>query len=457
MQTEREMSTLSLFGLAVLVGILSGLGGLLLRFLINFILYFTFTGGIHVSFDGSTSHVGPSLWGMGIILVPVLGALIVTWLVHRVAPETKGSGIPEVIFSIYYQKGIIRPIVAIVKTFAASICMGTGGSVGREGPIVQVSATYGATLGEKLIMAVEQRLILIAAGGAAGIAAAFNAPLAGITFAIELLLISINALSIGIVTTAVVASTITVYLLIGNTSLFTFDIMTKQENLNLLIPTLLFCIPFGALLGILSAWFIYTIYWFEDLFVRFFKNPYIRHCTGMLGVGMLFYLFMVFYGEYYIAGVGYATIQDILNKLILNPWLLLFLFLAKLVATSLTLSSGGSGGIFSPSLFLGACFGALFGILVDHFFPSLNIDIIVFILAGMAGLTGGTTGAVITSILMIFEITQDYSNLLPIMFTASIAYIVRVYLCPQSIYTLKFYRKGYTLPQGLQSKFHKDK
>jgi CIC family chloride channel protein len=451
----KKLSNISLFCLSIFVGILGGLGAIALKLLIALVFNFSFLGTISFDMTG-VKHQTPSIWGMGVILIPVIGAIIVTWVTTKYAPEAKGHGVPEVLYAIHYKDGIIRPIVAIVKALSSSICIATGGSVGSEGPIIQMGAAFGATIGQIVTMSAPQRVILIAAGAGAGLAATFNAPLAGLAFAMELILITINALSIGLVTVAIVAGCITIYLFTGNQTLFDYNVVNQNLNLEVLVPLLLFSIPFGFLVGFASAGFIYIICWSEEFFEKHMKNPYVRHCLGMLGVGIMLYSFLYFYGHYYVAGVGYGVMQELISNVITNPWLLFLLFFGKLLATALTLGSGGAGGVFSPSLFLGAALGALYGFMVTYLFPQLNIELTFFVLAGMAGIVGGTTGAFVTAIVLMFEITRDYSNLLPIMLTVAIAYHIRVYLCPQSIYTLKIFRQGFLLPQGLQANFNKN-
>ncbi len=192
--------------LALLVGGIGGLGAWGFRMLIGFFHNLFFLGKLQFAYDANL-HTIPSPWGVGVIIVPVIGALIVTWLVKSFAPEAKGHGVPEVMDAIYYNGGNIRPIVAVVKSLASAICIGSGGSVGREGPIVQIGSAFGSTLGQIIQLPARQRITLVAAGSAAGIAATFNAPLGGIVFAIELLLVSVNVRNLLPVAIATVTAT----------------------------------------------------------------------------------------------------------------------------------------------------------------------------------------------------------------------------------------------------------
>jgi len=203
---------------------------------------------------------------------------------------------------------------------------------------------------------------------------------------------------------------------------------------------------------------IHAIYWFEDRFDALPGNYYTRHMLGMLVVGLIFCAFMAgsmsVFGQpnhYYVQGVGYATILDILRNDLTAPVFLLVLVGAKLLVTCLTLGSGASGGVFSPSLFLGAGLGAALGSILHHLVPGMGLTPAHFCVATMAGMVAGTTGAVITGILIVFEMTWDYGAVLPTILTATTAYAVRQSLSPASIYTLKLLRRGHVVPQGLQA------
>jgi CIC family chloride channel protein len=300
-------------------------------------------------------------------------------------------------------------------------------------------------------MPARQRIVLVGAGAAAGIAATFNAPLGGLAFAMELLLVSVSAQNVALVASATVTATWIgrLYSGIGPT----FEIPDLDLFADHMIGSyqLLLCVPFGLIAGVAAAGFVRAIYWFEDWFEGAFDNSYLRHMAGMFVLGLMIYAFMQYTGEYYVNGVGYATIADILRDVLTNPLFLLLLFAAKLLATCLTLGSGASGGVFSPTLFLGASLGAAYADAFDYFIPSLGIDPVLFAIAGMAGMVGATTSAVVTAIIMIFEQTRDYSAILPIITTVALAYVVRVRLTPESIYTLKLARRGRGIPQGLQA------
>ncbi|MEJ2068090.1 MAG: chloride channel protein, partial [Deltaproteobacteria bacterium] len=211
----------------------------------------------------------------------------------------------------------------------------------------------------------------------------------------------------------------------------------------------------GVLRGLVSTVFIRSIYLFEDFFEERVKGGYyVRHALGMFVVGLIMYGMMVHFGHYYIEGVGYATVQDVLVSTLTQPLLLLSLFLLKLFATSMTLGSGASGGIFSPALFMGATFGGAYGLMMHQLFPAIGVHPSAFAVAGMAGLVGGATGAALAAIVMIFEMTLDYNVIIPMTVTVVLSYGVRRFLSRESIYTLKLVRRGHSMPEALRVDLH---
>ena len=432
------------------VGIIAGLGAWAFRMLIGLVHNILFLGKFQCIYDANV-HTPESPWGPWVILVPVIGALVVAWLVKTFAPEAKGHGVPEVMDAIYYNDSKIRPVVGLVKAVASAICIGSGGSVGREGPIIQIGASFGSTLGQLLRLPARQIVTLIAAGAAGGIAATFNAPLGGLAFGIELLLVSINARNILPVTIATVTATYIGQALLGVEPSFYFPAL-MEFDLHLISPwRLLVFVPFGIIMGLVTTLFIRGIYWAEDRFDAMPGNTYTRHLSAMFVVGVMIWLVMRHTGYYYVQGVGYATIMDILKNVLTDPLLLITLFCLKLIATCLTLGSGGSGGVFSPSLFMGATMGAVVGHLIAYLLPGIGAHPVDFAIAGMAAGVGASTGAIITGAVMILEMTQDSNVVLPIMITSSFAYGIRKWLSPGSIYTLKLLRRGHIVPEGLQA------
>lgn len=436
--------------MAIAVGSVAGVGAWGFRMLIGLVHNVLFLGQLSFHYDANV-FTPASPWGIGVILVPVVGALVVAWLVGNFAPEAKGHGVPEVMDAIYYNRGQIRPRVAIVKSLASAISIGSGGSVGREGPIVQIGSAFGSTLGALFPMPVNERVTLIAAGAGAGIAATFNAPLGGIVFALELLLVSVTARNLLLVTTATVVATSIGHALLGIEPSFRIPAL-ETSAFGILQPlSLIAFLALGALMGLVSVAFIRGLYAMEDVFDAIPGNYYTRHALGMLGVGVMMYLLARHTGHYYVEGVGYATIMEILRGALDSPWFLLLLAALKLLATCLSLGSGASGGVFSPALFMGAAGGAAFGQFCEMLVPGLGVPISTFAIAGMAATIGGTTGAVLTGIIMLSEMTRDQSVVLPLVITCATAYAVRKAIMEESIYTMKLRARRHAVPEGLQS------
>jgi CIC family chloride channel protein len=436
--------------MAVAVGVVAGLGAWGFRMLIGLVHNVLFLGEFSFAYDAN-AFTPLSPWGVGVVLVPVAGALVVAWLVKNFAPEAKGHGVPEVMDAIYYDQGRIRPRVAVIKSLASAVSIGSGGSVGREGPIVQIGSAFGSTLGTLIAMSTRDRVTLIAAGAGAGIAATFNAPLGGIVFAVELLLVSINARTLLVTVTATVIATHISRLLLGTDPSFFLPLLeTPDFRLNQPFGLAAFFV-LGGLMGLLSVAFIRGLYGMEDLFEAMPGNYYTRHALGMLCVGIMMLLLARQTGHYYVEGVGYATIMEILRGSLNDPWFLLLLAALKLLATCLSLGSGASGGVFSPALFMGAAGGAAFGHLCQALVPGLDVTIPTFAIAGMAAAIGGSTGAVLTGIVMLTEMTKDHSIMLPLAITCSVAYAVRKGIMDESIYTMKLRARRHSVPQSLHA------
>ena len=409
-EDARALHLLLVCGLALVVGIVTGLGAVVFRALISFVHNLLFLGHISIVHD-SNLFTPPSPWGPWVILVPVIGGIGVTFIVSTFAPEAKGHGVPEVMDAIYYKRGVIRPIVAVAKSLASALSIGSGAAVGREGPIIQIGSALGSTLGQVIRMSMGQRIILVAAGAGAGIAATFNTPIGGVLFATELMLPEISVNTFLPVALATGTATFIGRLFFGARP--AFDIPSNLASLPVTpggALILLLYVALGVGIGVAAALFVRSLHWAEDLFDKV-PGGYLRHAVGMLLVGTLMYALMRWGGHYYVGGVGYATIQATLAGQLTAAGFLLLLYVSKLLATSVSLGSGASGGIFSPSLFMGATLGGAFAALISAIFPDLPISVPAFAMVGMGAMVGSGTGAAMTAVAMVFEMTRDYANM----------------------------------------------
>jgi CIC family chloride channel protein len=419
--------------LAIIIGILGGFGGVGIRLLIKEISV--------ISFPGSGSFLENVLntpWYL-IILVPVIGGLIVGPIIHFISPEAKGHGVPEVMQAILLKGGMIRPRVAFIKAIASAITIGTGGSVGREGPIVQIGASLGSTVGQFVGIPSKRLKTLVGCGAAAGIAAAFNAPIAGALFAVEIILMDFAVAQFSPIVISSVMATVISHAFQGNFAAFSVSVYKLTSPVEIGFYFIL-----GIVSGFVSILFIKSLYFSEDFFDNRFHIPdYYKPAIG----GALIGLIALFFPQ--IMGVGYDSINDALHGRML--WDIAFILIfAKIVATSITLGSGGSGGIFAPSLFMGAMLGNLFGYVVHTLFPTITAEPGAYALVAMGGLVAGTTRAPITAIIIVFELTNDYRIILPVMITCIMSTILSSRFSRESIYTLKLLLRNISLKEGTE-------
>jgi CIC family chloride channel protein len=443
---SRQLPLTQISLLALGLGVITGLGAVLFRDLIGLIHNLAFTGHALVHYDANI-FTAPAPWGPLVILVPVLGAVGVTFLVTNFAPEAKGHGVPEVMDAIYYKGGVIRPVVALVKSLASAIAIGSGSSVGREGPIIQIGSALGSTLGQIIRMPAGQRIALVAAGAGAGIASTFNTPIGGVMFAIELMMPEVSVETFLPVAIATGTATFVGRWFFGDAPAFHVPpLQAMAIDSSALLVLVLFAV-LGALTGVAAAGFIRGLHLAEDLFDRI-RYRYLRHMLGMLLVGMLMYLLWRTLGQYFVDGVGYATVQAVLAGDISTFWLLGLLCVCKAVATSLSLGSGSSGGIFSPSLFMGATLGGGFAALLNVAGLPIPLSVPAFAMVGMGAMVGGATGAVMTAVTMIFEMTLDYSIVMPMIVAVAMSIGARRVLSRETIYTMKLVRRGRAIPKA---------
>jgi len=371
------------------------------------------------------------------LLIPALGGLIIAPLIYYGAQEAKGHGVPEIMDALILRGGRIRAKVAGIKALASSICIGSGGSAGREGPIVQISASLASSLSRWFRIQEKGTRTLVAAGAAAGIGATFNAPIAGALFAVEILLGEFGVYSFSPIIVASVIGTLTSRMITGED----FAAFTVPKYTLISVWEIGPYILLGLLSGLVAILFIRTLYFFEDRFDRLRWHPLTKPVLGGLLVGAVGLKFPQIFG------VSYETMDAALLSR-LGLWLALSLIFIKILTTSLTLGSGGSGGVFAPSLFLGAMTGNFVGSVFHNAFPNAVSSPGAFSLVGMGAVVAAATHAPITAIIILFELTNDYKIILPLMLSSIIASFLTVGIHKDSIYTIKLTRRGLRFREG---------
>jgi CIC family chloride channel protein len=449
-----EPEVIKICGYSLLVGFV---GGLVAEGLLELIYFFTnlfFYGkfSFRIS-DPAFNHLG--LW---VILIPAIGGLVVGCMVHFWEPTLKGHGIPEAMDAVLFGHSRMRIRVAILKPLATALAIGTGGPFGAEGPIIQTGAAIGSLFGQAVGLTPYYRRVLLASGAAAGMAATFTAPLAGILVAVELLLFELRARSfIPVALAAAVATGVRIHFA-GWAPLFP----TPEFKLTGMNELWLFAF-LGVLMGLVGIAMIRVLSWLED----FFDDIPIKHALiwspviGALFLGVIGY----FYPQ--VLGTSYDTIRDMLTDR-LTVKALLGISVAKFGALVISLGSGTTGGVFAPSLVVGGGLGAAFAVGCRHFVPHLVSDPAFYSLVAMAALFGGIARAPFTSIVFLFELSHNPNALLPLIVCVMISDGV-VRLCSRdSIMTVKLTKRGlivsqdYSVPvlmrarvdQVMQKEFH---
>jgi CIC family chloride channel protein len=422
-----QYETLLPYGLALLVGLAAGGGAVIFRHLISAFDW--------VFFNRLSDALSP-LGDQRVILLPVLGGLLVGPIIYFLAREAKGHGVPEVMLAVETEGGRIRPRVAVVKSIASAICIGSGGSVGREGPIVQIGSAVGSTLGQLLRLSEENIRLLVASGAAGGISATFNAPIAGVFFALEVILRRFNLRNFSVVVLSSVVADALGHAFLGDDPAFAIPPHALESNLEF---------PLYALLGLFAALaglaFITVLYKTEDIFDTLRLPEWVKPAIGGIGVGLLGLWFVDLFGVGYGSGPSANAMPSALTG---DRGLDVLIALAglKILATSLTIGSGGSGGVFAPSLFIGAMLGAAYGDVAHNLFPDVTASSGAYALVGMAAVFAAAARAPITSILILFEMTRDYSIMLPLMMAVAVSTVVAQLIRRDTIYTLKLRRRG---------------
>jgi len=404
---------------AVAIGVVAGYGAVGFRKLIQL-------------FDWLFFHVGTSylrVLGRGeVIIFPVIGLVIVSMLVRRFAPEAKGHGVPEVMAAIAERGGVIRPRVVVVKAVASALTIGSGGSVGREGPIVQIGSAFGSVFGQMLGVPKRYLRLMVACGAGAGIAATFNAPIGGVMFAAEVILGSFALENFTAIMMSSVVSAAIGRIYLGNHPSFDIPIHDVGPFRAYWVYVLL-----GLVSGLWGTLYVKVLYRVEDWFDARRWPFWVKAVVGGIAVGVIGVWFPQIFG------VGYGTIDRALSAH-LPLYLLGTLLVLKLLATSITIGAGGSGGVFSPGLYQGAMLGGLVGVMLSHAHIAVSPGALAAI--GMAGVFAGSAQAPVTSITMLFEMTGDYSMILPLMITSVLSATVAGLISPQNIYTMKLFRRG---------------
>ncbi|MBN2316945.1 MAG: chloride channel protein, partial [Sedimentisphaerales bacterium] len=416
--------------LAAVIGILGGFGALLFKRLI-----FTLQELFWATPDMAPDSLLSVAWYRR-LLMPALGGLIVGPMIYFFAREARGHGVPEVMIAVITRNSVIRPVVVLVKSLASAFSISTGGSVGREGPIVQIGAAIASTFGQLLHVRPARLKTLVGCGVSAGIAATFNAPIAGTLFSLELIVSDFGLTSFTPILVSAVAATAISRHFRGNITEFALPqfVMVSLWEFGLYLIL-------GLIAGGVGFFFSQSLYRADDLFEKTRIPQWIRPVFGGLIVGVTALVYP------HIMGVGYDTIRVLFDgQLTLKVMLLLVVL--KILATSITIGSGGSGGIFAPSLFIGAMLGGAFGTIVNRVFPDTTASVGAYALVGMAAVNGACTLAPLSAIIILFELTNEYGIILPLMFTVVMATFVSRKLSPESIYTEKLRRRGIRAHHG---------
>jgi CIC family chloride channel protein len=422
---------LFLFALALLVGCGAGLGAVAFRHMISGLTEL-FSG--HVDYSAAGHAANPHVESLGryfVILAPVVAGLIYGPLVQYFAKEARGHGVPEVMLAVARNGGRIRPQVAVVKSVASAVCIGGGGSVGREGPIVQIGSALGSSLGQLAKLDERTIRLLVACGAAGGIAATFNAPLAGVFFAMELILRRWTTDSFGMVVVSSVTASIIGRAMLGNHPFL--HLPTFQVEHVVQYP--LFAV-LALIAGVVGVAFSRILYGVEDVCDWAWRGPeWARPAVGGILLGLLLLLLPEMYG------VGYPVLGDAVADHY-TVLFLLVLLVGKLAACSLTIGIGGSGGVFAPSLFCGAMLGAAFGDGVHALIPATGGSIGAYALVGMGAVFAGAARAPITAAVIMFELTGEYTIILPLMLAVVVATAISSVLSKDTVYTRKLLRRG---------------
>ncbi len=420
--------------LAVLVGAGAGVGSIVFRWCIQTFTRLFSGHDDYAAAPGSDNPHVPWLGPFFVLVVPVVGGLLYGPLVNRFAKEARGHGVPEVMLAVAQRGGRISPKVAVVKTLASALTIGSGGSVGREGPIVQIGSALGSTLGRLSRLTEDRMKLLVACGAAGGIAATFNAPLAGVIFAMELILAAFSIEAFGATVLASVTASVIGRAAFGDVAFLSLPDFHVQH----LAQYGLFAV-LGVVAGAVGVGFSRVLYAIEDACDWAWRGPeWLRPAVGGLALGLVLLALPEMYG------VGYPVLEGATEGKYAIGFLLVLL-VGKMIATSLTIGIGGSGGVFAPSLFIGAMLGAAFGAGAHDLLPGTAGAVGAYALVGMGAVFAGASRAPITAVVILFELTGEYSIILPLMLAIVLATVTSRALTRDTVYTLKLRRRGIDL------------
>ena len=409
--------------LAIAVGIVAGFSSIALKELVD--------GFEDLFFGDLGSALTDAAGGWAILLVPVIVVAPVIWLITRYAPETRGHGVPEVMRSVETQGGRVPLRTPIVKGIASALTIGGGGSVGREGPIVQVAAGFASALGRITRQPQDVVVLMVAGGATGGIAATFNAPIAGVFFALEVILRRFNVRNFTLVVVSAVTSNMIAIGVLGDEPGIAIPQVYELES----------AIEIGlyALLGLAAAFvgifWVRILYLVEDIFELLPTSSYTKPIIAMFALGALGF----WHEELF--GTGFGAIEAATAGEIATGTLVVLL-VVKPLATSLTLGGGASGGVFAPSLFIGAMLGGLFGAAFVQLAPDSVAPSGAYAVVGMAAVFAAAARAPITSLFIVFELTRDYSLILPLMTAVAVATAFAQIITRDTIYSIKLSRIG---------------
>ena len=423
--------------LAFIVGLLSAVAAFILHWLINQIVFL-----LTSSFDASSSN-----WLY--LVYPVVGIYITSLFVRYVVKDNISHGITRILYAISQNRSRLKSHNTWSSVVASAITIGFGGSVGAEAPIVLTGSAIGSNLGKLFRMDSRTLMLLVGCGAAGAIAGIFKAPIAGLVFTIEVLMIDLTMASLMPILVSCVTATCFTYIFSGNAVLFSFHLDNPWS-----VERVPACIGLGVFCGLVSLYFIRTMGFCEDIFAKFKDKPYVKLAIGGILLSLLIYLFPSLYGE------GYGPINLLLNGAsdgdwerildnslfsgqieMLVPYIALVL-LTKVFATSATNGGGGCGGTFAPSLFIGCFSGFFFSRLWNIYEVGVYVPEKNFALMGMAGVMSGVMHAPLTGIFLIAELTSGYSLFLPLMIVSICSYLTIIIFEPHSIYSSRLAKQG---------------